>query len=117
VYRGKPELDLERLSAIRDVVEIPLVLHGASGVPDESVTETINRGICKINIATELKTAMAEAIKERLLADRSENDPRRYMGAARDAVKQLVRRKIRLCGSSGLADELGGRQADRRERG
>jgi tagatose bisphosphate family class II aldolase len=104
VYRGKPELDFERLSAIREVVETPLVLHGASGVPDESVAETIRRGICKINIATELKTAMAVAIKACLLADQGESDPRRYMGAAKDAVKQLVRTKTQLFGSSGLAD-------------
>ena len=104
VYKGKPELDLERLSAIREIVEIPLVLHGASGVPDETVAETIRRGICKINIATELKTAMAGAIKACLLMDQGESDPRRYMGAAKDAVKQLVRTKIQLFGSSGLAD-------------
>ncbi|MGB4669222.1 MAG: class II fructose-bisphosphate aldolase, partial [Bacillota bacterium] len=64
------------------------------------------RGISKVNIATELKIPMAETIKNILQSDPSENDPRRYMGEAKEAVKQVVKRKIRLCGCSGLAANL-----------
>ncbi|HHY81148.1 MAG TPA: tagatose-bisphosphate aldolase subunit KbaY, partial [Clostridiales bacterium] len=106
VYKGEPRLDFERLSAIKETVDVPLVLHGASGVPDESIKEAIRRGICKINIATELKIPMADAIKECFKNNPDENDPRNYMGAAKEAVKKAVREKIRLFGSSGLADEL-----------
>jgi tagatose bisphosphate family class II aldolase len=106
MYKGEPKLDFERLSAIKRLVDIPLVLHGASGVPDESVKEAIRRGICKINIATELKIPMALAIQEWFKNNSKETDPRNYMGAAKQAVKQVVREKIRLCGSSGLADEI-----------
>ena len=102
-YRGEPKLDFERLTAIRQEVDVPLVLHGASGVPDDSVREAIRRGICKINIATELKIPMAEAIRECFRNNPKENDPRHYMGAAKEAVKEVVRKKIRLCGSSGSA--------------
>jgi fructose-1,6-bisphosphate aldolase, class II, various bacterial and amitochondriate protist len=101
-YKGEPRLDFERLTAIRNLVKIPLVLHGASGVPDESVREAIRRGICKINIATELKIPMAKAIQDCFDKNPRENDPRNYMGAAKEAVKKVVREKIRLCGSSGL---------------
>jgi len=106
VYKGEPKLDFPRLSAIKEVVEVPLVLHGASGVPEASVREAIRRGICKVNIATELKIPMADAIKECFRNKPEENDPRNYMGAAKEAVKKAVKEKIRMCMSSGLADEL-----------
>jgi tagatose bisphosphate family class II aldolase len=105
-YKGEPKLDFERLTAIHSLVSLPLVLHGASGVPDESVREAIRSGICKINIATELKIPMAKAIQECFANNPKENDPRNYMGAAKEAVKKVVREKIRLCNASGLADNL-----------
>lgn len=104
MYKGEPKLDFERLSAIKKLMELPLVLHGASDVPNESIREAIKRGICKINIATELKYPMAAAIQECFRNNPHETDPRNYMGAAKKAVKKVVREKIRLCGSSGLAD-------------
>lgn len=105
-YKGEPKLDFERLSAIKELINLPLVLHGASGVPDDSIREALRRGICKINIATELKIPMAKAIQECFRLNPKENDPRNYMGAAKEAVKSVVREKIRLCNSSGLADRL-----------
>ncbi|TCL76279.1 fructose-bisphosphate aldolase [Hydrogenispora ethanolica] len=105
-YHGEPRIDFERLTAIRSLVDIPLVLHGASGVPDESVRQAIRRGIAKVNIATELKIPMAQAIQASFAQNPRENDPRNYLGAAKEAVKRVVREKIRLCGASGLADEL-----------
>lgn len=107
VYKGEPKLDFKRLAAIRERVSLPLVLHGASGVPEDSVKTAIQGGICKINIATELKIPMANAIQQVFEENPEENDPRNYMGAAKEAVKEVVRQKIRLCGCSGLADELG----------
>ncbi len=106
MYKGEPKLDFERLSQIEAIVDVPLVLHGASGVPDASIKEAIKRGIAKVNIATELKNPMAKAIVYTFEKNKDENDPRNYMGAARDAVKEVVKQKIRLCGSNGLADEL-----------
>ena len=64
VYSGVPKLDLERLSEIRKLVSIPLVLHGASGLTDEAVRESILRGICKVNFATELRIAYTEGVKK-----------------------------------------------------
>ena len=105
-YKGEPHLDFPRLTAIRQVVDIPLVLHGASGVPDEQIQEGMRRGVCKVNIATELKIPMAAAIRDVFLANPKENDPRAYLGAGKAAVKERARKKIRLCGSNGLADRL-----------
>ena len=106
MYKGEPKLDFQRLSSIKEVVDVPLVLHGASGVPEASIREAIRRGICKINIATELKIPMADAIKECFKNNPDENDPRNYMGNAKQAVKKAVREKIRMCMSNGFADEL-----------
>nr|MBO2494300.1 fructose-1,6-bisphosphate aldolase, class II [Clostridia bacterium] len=108
VYKWEPKLDFKRLSDIRKLVDVPLVLHGASGVDDDSIKRAIAGGICKINIATELKIPMAKTIQEVFRVKPEENDPRNYMGAAKEAVKEVVRRKIRLCGCNGLADELEG---------
>ncbi len=108
IYKWEPKLDFKRLSDIRKLVDIPLVLHGASGVDDDSIKRAIAGGICKINIATELKIPMAKAIQEVFRVKPEENDPRNYMGAAKEAVKEVVRRKIRLCGCNALADELEG---------
>lgn len=105
-YKGKPELDFPRLSEIRKLVTVPLVLHGASGVPDDQIKESLERGISKINIATELKIPMAAAIRKCLNENPKENDPRNYMGAAKEAVKAVVREKIRLCGGTGFASEI-----------
>ncbi|MFW5991806.1 MAG: class II fructose-1,6-bisphosphate aldolase [Halanaerobiaceae bacterium] len=102
VYKGEPKLDFDRLAAIEKVVDVPLVLHGASGVPDESVQKAIARGICKVNIATELKIPMAKAVQDYFAENPEGNDPRKYLGAGRDALKQVVKHKIRLCGSDGL---------------
>ena len=67
-YKGVPKLDFDRLSAIRELVSIPLILHGASGVPDDAVRESITRGICKVNFATELRAAFSDGVKAYLAA-------------------------------------------------
>lgn len=103
VYQGEPKLDFDRLTAIEKLVDVPLVLHGASGVPDDSVKMAIARGICKVNIATELKIPMAKAVQDFFAENPEGNDPRKYLGAGRDALKEVVKKKIRLCGCHGLA--------------
>lgn len=100
VYAGVPKLDIERLSAIRSVVEIPLVLHGASGVPDDAVRECVKRGICKVNFATELRIAYSNGVKA-VLRDKPDTfDPKKYGAAGIAEVKKLVAEKIALCGGN-----------------
>lgn len=101
-------LDIERIAKIRERVGVPLVLHGASGVMDESVVEAIKAGISKINFATELNKAFTNAIKEKLEAEPELVDVRKYGAYARERVKKVVKEKIRLLNSSGRADEVMG---------
>lgn len=103
LYKGVPKLDFDRLSAIRELVSIPLVLHGASGVPDEAVRESIRRGICKVNFATELRIAFSDGVKKYLAEDPDAFDPKKYCKVGRAGVVALVKEKIALCGSNGQA--------------
>lgn len=102
-YAVAPVLDLSRITATRQLVDIPLVLHGASGVPDETVTQAVKLGMAKVNFATELRDAYTKAVRA-YLADRPDAyDPKKYGEAGREAVKQLVMHKIRICMSEGKA--------------
>ena len=103
-YVGTPVLDKERLSEISEVVDIPLVLHGASGLSDEDVSDCVKRGICKVNFATELRAAYSKAVKE-LLAEKPDTiDPKAYGKTAIAAVKELVMARMKVCGCDGKAE-------------
>lgn len=103
LYKGEPKLDQERLSEIRAVVKVPLVLHGASGVPDEAVRESIRRGICKVNYATELRIAFSVGVKEVLNEKPDTIDPKKYGAAGKERVKAFVMEKMKNCGCAGKA--------------
>ena len=102
-YVGTPVLDKERLSEIRKVVDIPLVLHGASGLTDEDVRDCVKRGICKVNFATELRAAYTKAVRELLENDPKAFDPKAYGKAGIEAVKELVKGRMKVCGCDGKA--------------
>ncbi|MBP0723631.1 tagatose-bisphosphate aldolase subunit GatY [Bacillus sp. RG28] len=99
LYKGEPKLDLERLTNIQREVNIPLVLHGGSGLPDELVQKTINQGICKVNIATELKMAFVKGLRKYLHEHPEANDPRHYFQDAVSEMKKVTADKIKMCGS------------------
>lgn len=103
VYKGVPRLDVDRLSEIREVVSLPLVLHGTSGVPDEAVKECISRGICKVNYATDLRIAFSKGVNEVLMENPDTIDPKKYNARGREYVKEYVMNKIQVCGSAGKA--------------
>ena len=100
VYKHAPKLDLNRLSAIREVVDIPLVLHGTSGVDDEVVKECVQRGICKVNYATDLRIAYTRGVKEVLAENPDTIDPKKYGARGREYVKQYVMEKMQVVGSA-----------------
>lgn len=104
VYKGEPKLDLGRLSEIRKVVDIPLVLHGTSGVPDETVTECVNRGICKVNYATDLRIAFTKGVKEVFGENPDVIDPKKYNAAGKKYVKEYVMSKMQVVKSVGKAE-------------
>lgn len=124
-FKGEPKLDFERLDKIRRLLPgFPLVLHGASsapeelvkvcndyggnipgakGVPEEMISKATKMGVCKVNIDTDLRLAMTGAIRKVFVESPSEFDPRKYLGPAREAIKQVVKRKIKILGCSGKA--------------
>ena len=103
LYKGEAKLDLDRLKEIREMVDVPLVLHGASDVPDELVKKAISLGICKVNVATDLKIPFSDAVKKYFIENPEANDPRKYMTPGKEAMKKIVEHKIMVCGSNGKA--------------
>lgn len=103
VYKGEPKLDYDRISEIREVVDIPLVLHGSSGVPTESLKKAIPLGICKINIDTDIRAAFANAVGDFVRANPDEIDPRKILSPATAAMKEKIMEKMHIFGSVGKA--------------
>lgn len=102
-YAGTPVLDKERVSEIRKVVDVPLVLHGASGLSEEDVRECVERGMCKVNFATELRVAYTDAVKK-LLEEKPETyDPKKLGVVGIEAVKEAVKSRMVMCGCDGKA--------------
>lgn len=123
-FKAEPKLDFERLKLIKERVNVPLVLHGASsvpqwiiekaskygaeltgarGIPEEHIKKAISLGISKINIDTDLRLAFTATVREVLANSPKEFDPRKILGPAKDAMKEVVKGKMRLFGSSGKA--------------
>ncbi len=101
VYKGDPELDFKRLKLINDRVDIPLVLHGASGVPEKDVKHAVSLGINKVNVNTDFQQAFTSKIRELFKKDSELYDPRKYCGPGRDAIREAVKGKIEFLGSKG----------------
>lgn len=87
-------LDLDRIAEIASAVTVPLVLHGSSGVPDETIAAGVRAGLTKINVSTHLNAVFTGALREHLTANPSVVDPRTYLRAARDALAVEVTRLI-----------------------
>jgi fructose-bisphosphate aldolase, class II len=87
-------LDLGLITRLRAAVDVPLVLHGSSGVPDDVLQDAIRAGLTKINIATRLNTVFTAAVRSRLDQDPAVVDPRRYLTAGRDAIAAEVSRLL-----------------------
>ncbi len=123
-FKGEPMLDFERLQKINGLLpEFPLVLHGAStvlpefvdlcnkyggnipgarGVPEDMLQKAGKMGVCKINIDTDLRLALTAAVRKHLTENPSDFDPRKYLGPAREAIKQMVAHKMKnVLGCSG----------------
>lgn len=124
-FKTEPRLDFERLDKIKGLLPgFPLVLHGASsapeelvkvcndyggkipgarGVPEEMIAKATKMGVCKVNIDTDLRLAMTGSIRKVFAENPGEFDPRKYLGPARDSIKAVVKRKIRILGCGGKA--------------
>lgn len=123
-FKGEATLDFPRLEKIEKLVDIPIVLHGASGVPkdvldraakygaklpgaagvpDDAIRQAIKLGVAKINIDTDIRLALTAAIRQVLAEKPEEFDPRKIFGPAEDAMRAVAQGKMRLFGSSGKA--------------
>ena len=98
MYQGEPNIDFDRLEKISKKVDIPLVLHGGSGIPAEHIKRCISLGIAKLNVATELKQAFSLSIRQYFSKHPDELDPRKYMAPAKEDIKRIAKEKIAMCG-------------------
>ncbi len=105
-YRGKVSLDLERVAKIRSMVDIPLVMHGGSGVPEEGFRGAVENGINKINICTQMLQSASEAMTD--LARNASGKPAGFEAmyqAAGEAIREVVKNHIHIFGTRALSCE------------
>ena len=97
-YKSPPQLDFERLTKIRSLIDIPLVLHGASGLPDWMIERSIQLGVCKFNVNTEVRQAYMESLKDELCS-KGPQDLLDITSSAIGAMEQVITEKLQLFGS------------------
>lgn len=102
-YKGEPNLGFKEMEEIGNITGLPLVLHGGTGIPTKDIQKAISLGTAKINVNTENQIASAKKVREVLAADPDMYDPRKYLGPARETIKETVIGKMREFGSSGKA--------------
>ncbi|MGX4670957.1 class II fructose-bisphosphate aldolase [Cerasibacillus sp. JNUCC 74] len=105
IYKGEPEIDFARIEQISKIVDIPLVLHGGSAVPEDDVRKCVALGMAKVNVSTELKNAYSIAIREHFVDNPDSLDPRAYLQKAKEAAKSMVISKIKMVGSEGKVED------------
>lgn len=99
-YKGEPNLGFDRMEEVFNLTNVPLVLHGGTGIPEKDIQRAISLGTAKINVNTENQIVQAKKVREVLAENPEMYDPRKYLGPGRDAIKQAVIGKMREFGSS-----------------
>lgn len=102
-YKGEPNLGFDRMEEVMNLTGIPLVLHGGTGIPPHDIKRAISLGSAKINVNTESQFSASRAVRKVLKENPDLYDPRKYLGPARDAIKETVKSKMREFGSSNKA--------------
>lgn len=102
-YKGEPKLGFKEMEEISQTINLPLVLHGGTGIPTEQIQKSISLGTAKINVNTENQIAFTKRVREVLNTDSEVYDPRKIIGPGREAIKETVIEKMREFGSSGKA--------------
>lgn len=101
-----PKLKLDLIEQIRDVTPVPLVLHGGSGAPDDEVSQSVTRGVAKVNISADMKLAYFARLRE-VLQDPKHREPHDIYPPALDAVREVVLHKVEVFGAVGAARHYG----------
>jgi fructose-bisphosphate aldolase class II len=96
-------LDVERIADLARHVDAALVMHGSSGVDDDTLARAVEAGIRKVNLSTALQRVFMETLRRSVIAPGHETDARAVLGEARDAVMEAARHRIRLVGAAGRA--------------
>lgn len=126
-FKSEPKIALDVIQKIGELLpKFPLVMHGSSsvlkefkdlinkyggnmpdamGVPEEAITKASKMAICKVNIDTDLRMALTAKIRQVFAEKPAEFDPRKYLGPAREAIKEMVRHKLYILGCAGKASE------------
>ncbi|GHH97944.1 class II fructose-bisphosphate aldolase [Neobacillus kokaensis] len=99
-YKGEPNLGFKEMEEIGNATGMPLVLHGGTGIPTKDIQRSISLGTAKINVNTENQISSTKTVREVLAADPNVYDPRKYLGPARETIKETVIGKMREFGSS-----------------
>lgn len=102
-YQGKPEINFKRLAEVNEALELPLVMHGGTGIPEEDVRRAIRNGINKVNVGTIIKYTYLSTVKEVLDREGPTIYTTELMKPAVNAVKEEVKRWIRTCMADGKA--------------
>ena len=102
-YQGEPNLGFTEMEEISKIIDLPLVLHGGTGIPLKDIQRSISLGTAKINVNTENQIVQAKVIREYLDENTEDYDQRSYMGPGREAIKEAAISKMREFGSSGQA--------------
>ncbi|WP_290772806.1 class II fructose-bisphosphate aldolase, partial [Exiguobacterium sp. UBA6282] len=102
-YKGEPNLGFKEMEEIRDATNLPLVLHGGTGIPTHDIEKAISLGTSKINVNTENQISFAKVVREVLAEKPEAYDPRVFIAPGREAIKQTVIGKMREFGSSNKA--------------
>ena len=100
LYKGKPNLQFEKMLEISKALKMPLVLHGGTGIPDEDIKRAIKCGTCKINFNTELQISWSEAVRKYVKDNQEVYDPRKIISSGEQNLKMSVKNKIYLLGSN-----------------
>lgn len=98
-YKGEPVLGFKEMQEIKDALDMPLVLHGGTGIPDDKIKKAISCGTCKINVNTECQLAFNKILREVVANDAKVYDPRKILGPASVGIKEAVTEKMNVFGS------------------
>jgi len=96
LYKGKPNLDFKTMQKISEKIDIPLVLHGGTGIPEDDIKKAISFGINKINLNTELQIIWSKDVRNYLNSNKEVYDPRKIISAGEKSIKDLVKEKTKM---------------------
>ena len=106
IYKGTPKLGFKQMEEIHNLVKIPLVLHGGSGIPDDQIRRAISLGTAKINVNTDLLCAWVKILHEEIKKHPDEIDPRKLIGPGKEGIKAAIKNRCEVFGSIGKAMEF-----------